>query len=386
MLKRYLLAPGPTPVPPEVLLAMAKPVIHHRAPEFAQLFGEVRADLKWLFQTRNDVLILAASGTGGMEGSVANFLSPGERALVVNGGKFGERWGKICKTFGVQVTELKVEWGQSVDPQAVADALKKDPSIKAVYVQASETSTGVAHDVKRLAEVTKSREGTILVVDAITALGVFDIKTDAWGLDVVVTGSQKALMLPPGLAFVSVSEKAWQMADKAKNGAFYFDFKKERESQIKNQTAYTPAVSMILGLQEVLRMLKAEGLDAVFARQARLAHAMREGVRAAGLSLFPKQSPSDALTAIVAPEGVDGQAIYKNLRAQYGITAAGGQDHLKGKIFRVSHMGYMDTFDVITALAAIEMVVKGLGYPMKLGSGVAKAQELLMVRTVTSDG
>ena len=379
MLKRYLLAPGPTPVPPEVLLAMAKPIIHHRAPEFAQLFGEVREDLKWLFQTRNDVLILAASGTGGMEGSVANFLSPGERALVVNGGKFGERWGKICKTFGVQVTELRVEWGQSVDPQAVADALKKDPSIKAVYVQASETSTGVAHDVKRLAEVTKSREGTILVVDAITALGVFDIKTDAWGLDVVVTGSQKALMLPPGLAFVSVSEKAWQMADKAKNGAFYFNFKKERESQIKNQTAYTPAVSMILGLQEVLRMLKAEGLDAVFARQARLAHAMREGVRAAGLSLFAKQSPSDALTAIAAPEGVDGQAIYKNLRVHYGITAAGGQDHLKGKIFRVSHMGYMDTFDVITALAAIEMVVKGLGYPMKLGSGVAKAQELLMV-------
>jgi len=367
-------------VPPEVLLAMAKPVIHHRAPEFAQLFGEVREDLKWLFQTRNDVLILAASGTGGMEGSVANFLSPGERALVVNGGKFGERWGKICKIFGVQVTELKVEWGQSVDPQAVADALKKDPSIKAVYVQASETSTGVAHDVKRLAEATKAREGTILVVDAITALGVFDIKTDVWGLDVVVTGSQKALMLPPGLAFVSVSEKAWQMADKAKNGAFYFNFKKERESQIKNQTAYTPAVSMILGLQEVLRMLKAEGLDAVFARQARLAHAMREGVRAAGLSLFAKQSPSDALTAIAAPEGVDGQAIYKNLRVHYGITAAGGQDHLKGKIFRVSHMGYMDTFDVITALAAIEMVVKGLGYPMKLGSGVAKAQELLMVK------
>ncbi len=378
MLKRYLLAPGPTPVPPEVLLAMAKPIIHHRAPEFAQLFGAVREDLKWLFQTRNDVLILAASGTGGMEGSVANFLSPGERALVVNGGKFGERWGKICKTFGVQVTEVKVEWGQSVDPQAVADALKKDPSIKAVYVQASETSTGVAHDVNRLAEVTKSREGTILVVDAITALGVFDIKSDAWGLDVVVTGSQKALMLPPGLAFVSVSEKAWQLAEKAKNGAFYFNFKKERESQIKNQTAYTPAVSMILGLQEVLRMLKAEGLDALFARQARLAHAMREGVRAAGLSLFAKQSPSDALTAIAAPEGVDGQAIYKNLRVHYGITAAGGQDHLKGKIFRVSHMGYMDTFDVIIALAAIEMVVKGLGYPMKLGSGVAKAQELLM--------
>lgn len=379
MLKRYLLAPGPTPVPPEVLLAMARPVIHHRAPEFADLFAKVREDLKWVFQTGNDVLILASSGTGGMEGSVANFLSPGDKALVVNGGKFGERWGKLCKTFGVQVSDIKVEWGRAVDPQLVAEALKKDPSIKAVYVQASETSTGVAHDVRTLAETVKGYEDTILVVDAITALGVFDIQTDAWGLDVVVSGSQKAFMLPPGLAFVSVSEKAWRLAEKAKNGAFYFDFKKERQSQVKNQTAYTPAVSLIFGLQEVLTMLKSEGLEAVFARQGKLAQAMREGAKAAGLALFAKDSPSDALTAISAPEGVDGQAVYKNLRVQYGITAAGGQDHLKGKIFRVSHMGYMDRFDVITALAAIEMVLKGLGHPVKLGSGVAKAQELLMV-------
>ncbi len=378
MLKRYLLAPGPTPVPPEVLLAMARPIIHHRAPEFAQVFGEVREDLKWLFQTVHDVLILASSGTGGMEGSVANFLSPGDKALVVNGGKFGERWGKLCKTFGVLVTELKVEWGHAVDPQAVADALKQDPSIKAVYVQASETSTGVAHDVKALGEIVKAYEDTILVVDAITALGVFDVKTDAWGLDVVVAGSQKAFMLPPGLAFVSVSDKAWRLADKAKNGAFYFNFKKERDSQVKNQTAYTPAVSLILGLQEVLKMVKAEGLEAVFARQTTMAHAMREGVKAAGLSLFPKDSPSDALTAISAPSQVDGQAIYKNLRVQYGITAAGGQDHLKGKIFRISHMGYLDRFDVIMALAAIEMVLKGLGHPIQFGKGVAKAQELLM--------
>lgn len=378
MLKRYLLAPGPTPVPPEVLLAMARPIIHHRAPEFLPIFEEVREGLKWLFQTPNDVLILASSGTGGMEGAVANFLSPGDKALVVNGGKFGERWGKICKTFGAQVTELKVEWGHAVNPQQVADALKKDPAIKAVYVQASETSTGVAHNTKALGEIVRTREGTILVVDAITALGVFDLKTDDWGLDVVVTGSQKALMLPPGLAFASVSEKAWQLADKAKNGAFYFNFKRERENQTKNQTAYTPAVSMILGLQEVLRMLKAEGLENVFGRHAALARAMREGVKAAGLELFPKESPSDALTAISAPAGVDGQAIYKNLRVQYGMTAAGGQDHLKGKIFRVSHMGYMDRFDVIATVAAIEMVLKGLGHPVKLGSGVSKAQELLM--------
>jgi len=381
MVKRYLLAPGPTPVPPEVLLAMARPVIHHRGPEFAQLFGEVREDLKWLFQTQNEVLILASSGTGGMEGAVANFLSPGDKALFVNGGKFGERWGKLCNTFGVQAIELKVEWGHAIDPQAVADALQKDPSIKAVYVQASETSTGVAHDTKALAHVVKGYPDTILVVDAITALGVFDIKTDEWGVDVVVAGSQKAFMLPPGLAFVSISEKAWRLADKAKNAAFYFNFKKERDSQVKNQTAYTPAVSMIFGLQEVLRMFKAEGLDALFERQAQLANAMREGVKAAGLSLFPKESPSDALTAISAPEGIDGQAIYKNLRVQYGMTAAGGQDHLKGKIFRISHMGYIDRFDVITALAGVEMVLAGLGHPMRLGSGVGKAQELLMTKT-----
>ena len=380
MLKRYLLAPGPTQVPPEVLLAMARPMVHHRAPEFSAMFAELREDLKWLFQTRNDVLTLVASGTGAMEGAVANFLSPGDKAVYVNGGKFGERWGKLCKTFGVNGIEIKVEWGESVDPQAVADALKKDPAIKAVYIQASETSTGVAHDTRAIAEIVRSREETILVVDAITALGVFDLKTDEWGIDVVVAGSQKAMMLPPGLAFASVSEKAWRLADKAKNAAFYFNFKKERDAQQKNQTAYTAGVSLMIGLQEVLKMLKAEGLGNVFARHARMAQAMREGMKAAGLALFPKQAHSDALTVVSTPAGVDGQAVYKNLREQYGITAAGGQDHLKGKIFRISHMGYMDTFDVIQALAATEMVLKGLGHPVKLGSGVGKAEELLLAK------
>jgi len=380
MLKRYLLAPGPTQVPPEVLLAMARPIVHHRAPEFTALFAELREDLKWLFQTQNDVLALVASGTGGMEGAVANFLSPGDKALYVNGGKFGERWGKLCKTFGVNGIEIKVEWGHAVDPQAIADALKQDPAVKAVYVQASETSTGVAHDTRAIAEIVRSYENTILVVDAITALGVFDLKTDEWGIDVLVAGSQKALMLPPGLAFVSVSDKAWRLADKARNAAFYFNLKKEREAQQKNQTAYTAGVSLMVGLKEVMRMLKAEGLGNVFARHARLAQAMREGMKAAGLSLFPKQNPSDALTVVSTPPGVDGQAVYKNLREHYGVTAAGGQDHLKGKIFRISHMGYMDTFDVIQALAATEMVLKGLGYPVKLGSGVGKAEELLLAK------
>jgi len=377
MLKRYLLAPGPTQVPPEVLLAMARPIIHHRAPEFVTLFAQIRQDLKWLFQTEAEVLTLVSSGTGGMEAAVSNFLSPGEKALFVNGGKFGERWGKLCKTFGVQATEIKVEWGQAVDPQAIAEALKQDPSIKAVYVQASETSTGVAHDTRAIAEIVRNREQTILVVDGITALGVFDLKTDAWGIDVLVAGSQKALMLPPGLAFISVSDKAWSLADKAKNASFYFNLKKEREAQQKNQTAYTAGVSLMIGLKEVLTMLRAEGLGNVFSRHARMAQAMREGMKAAGLSLFPKQNPSDALTVVSTPDGVDGQAVYKNLREQYGITAAGGQDHLKGKIFRISHMGYIDTFDVIQALAATEMVLKGLGYPIKLGAGVGKAEELL---------
>lgn len=378
MQKRYLLAPGPTPVPPEVLLAMAQPIFHHRAPEFAELLGRVRDDLKWIFQTRGDVLILASTGTGGMEGAVSNFLNPGEKALVVNGGKFGERWMKLCNTFGAKVEEIKVEWGQSVDPQQVADALKRDPSIKAVYVQASETSTGVAHDCRALGEVVKARPDTLLVVDAITALGVFDLKTDDWGLDVVVTGSQKAFMLPPGLAFVSVSEKAWQKAASTKNTKFYFDFKKERESQLKNQTAYTAAVSLVVGLAEVLKIFKAEGLESLFARNHRLADATRAGMQAIGLSLFAKSSPSDALTAVEAPSGVDGQQIYKQLRVRYGITAAGGQDHLKGKVFRIAHMGYADTFDVVIAVAATEMVLKELGYAVQLGKGVGVAQARLM--------
>jgi aspartate aminotransferase-like enzyme len=378
MRKSYLLAPGPTPVPPEILLAMAHPIQHHRAPEFSGLLGHVRDNLKWLFQTRQDVITLVSTGTGGMESAVSNFLSPGDKALVVNGGKFGERWLKLCQVYGVKVEEVKVEWGRAVDPQRVAQALKKDPAIKAVYVQASESSTGVAHDVKSLGQVVKPLEGTILVVDAVSAMGVFDLQTDEWGLDVVVTGSQKALMLPPGLAFVSVSEKAWRISESAKNPRFYFNLKKERESQAKNQTAYTAAVSLIVGLDAALKQMKEEGLANIFARHSRLAHATRQGMVAAGLTLFPRESPSDALTAVNAPEGVDGQAVYKNLREKYGITAAGGQDHLKGKIFRIAHMGYADIFDVIIGISAVEMVVKGLGYPIKMGEGVRAAEELLM--------
>lgn len=365
-------------MPPEVLLRMAHPMIHHRSPDFTPVMEEVSAGLKWLFQTNNDVLILASSGTGAMEGSVSNFLSPGDRVITVNGGKFGERWGKICKAFGVNAVEIKVEWGDAVDPSVIADHLKKDPSIKAVYVQASETSTGVAHDVKTIAGIVRNYPDTMFVVDAITALGVFDIKPDEWGIDILVTGSQKALMLPPGLAFASVSEKAWKKNETAKCSRFYIDFKKERENIRKNTTAYTPAVSLIIGLQQVLRMLKEEGLDNIFTRHHMLAAATREGMKGFGLDLLPRTSPSDAVTAVRAPEGFDGQQIYKRLRERHGITAAGGQDHLKGKIFRISHMGYCDKFDVITAIAATEMVLKEMGYNGELGSGLRRAEEVFL--------
>jgi len=377
MQKKYLLAPGPTPVPPEALLAMAMPIIHHRAPDFLPVLDSAKKGLQWIYQTRNDVLILCATGTGGMVGSVTNFLSPGDDVLVINGGKFGERWTKICQAYGMKVEELMVEWGYAVKADQVEAALKKNPKIKAVFVQANETSTGVYHDVKTLAAVVKKTDA-LFVVDAISALVAHDIRTDEWGIDVMIGGSQKGVMLPPGLAFVSVSEKAWKMADSAKTPKFYFNFKKERENLAKNQTNFTSAVTLIIGLNECIRMLQAEGLDKVFVRHDRLARATRAAAAALDLKLFPKENPSNALTAIEAPAGVDGQAIYKNLREKYGITGAGGQDKLKGKIFRIAHLGYADTFDVITAVAGIEMVLKGLGHPVKLGTGVGAAQEILM--------
>ena len=377
MQKKHLLAPGPTPVPPEALLAMAMPIIHHRAPDFLPILDSAKKGLQWLYQTKNDVLILCSTGTGGMDGAVTNFLSPGDDVLVVNGGKFGERWTKICQAYGMKVEELIVEWGYAVKAEQVEASLKKNPKIKAVFIQANETSTGVYHDVKSVGAVVRKTDA-LFVVDAISALVAHDIKADEWGIDVMIGGSQKGVMLPPGLAFVSASDKAWKMADTAKTPKFYFNFKKERENLAKNQTNFTSAVTLIIGLNASIKMLQDEGLEKVFARHETLARATRAGAAALGLKLFPKESPSNALTAIEAPAGVDGQAIYKNLREKYGITGAGGQDKLKGKIFRIAHLGYADTFDVITAVAGIEMVLKGLGHAVKLGTGVAAAQEILM--------
>ncbi|MBM4140847.1 MAG: alanine--glyoxylate aminotransferase family protein [Nitrospira sp.] len=378
MLKRYLLAPGPTPVPSEVLLAMAMPIIHHRAPDFLPVLDSAKKGLQWLYQTKNDVLILCSTGTGGMVGSVNNFFNRGDRVLVINGGKFGERWVKICKAYGMEVDEVIVEWGYAVKPEIIEEKLKKDGSIKGVFVQASETSTGVYHDIKTLASVVKKYEDTLFIVDAISALVAHDLRTDEWGIDIMIGGSQKGVMLPPGLAFVSVSEKAWKKAEISKLPKFYFNFKKERENLAKNQTNFTSPVSLIVGLNESLKILQAEGLENVFKRHERLANATRKAVHAIGLELYSKESPSNAVTAIMTPPGIDGQAVYKNLREKYGITAAGGQDKARGRIFRIAHLGYSDRFDIIAAVAGIEMVLKGMGYPVKLGTGVAVAQELLM--------
>jgi len=378
MLKRYLLAPGPTPVPSEVLLSMAAPIIHHRSPDFLPVLDSAKKGLQWLFQTKNDVLILCSTGTGGMVGSVNNLFNKGDKVLVINGGKFGERWTKICQAYGLNVEEILVEWGYAVKPEIVEEKLKKNKDIKGVFVQASETSTGVYHDIESLASIVRKSGDTLFVVDAISALVAHDLRTDDWGIDVMIGGSQKGVMLPPGIAFVSVSEKAWAMAETSKMPKFYFNFKKERENLVKNQTNFTSPVTLIIGLNESLKMLQAEGLENVFKRHAWLANATRRAVQAIGLELYPKDSPSNAVAAIMTPPGIDGQAVYKDLREKYGITAAGGQDKARGRVFRIAHLGYSDRFDIITAVAGIEMVLKGMGHPVKLGAGVAVAQELLM--------
>ncbi|HUU49383.1 MAG TPA: alanine--glyoxylate aminotransferase family protein [Nitrospinota bacterium] len=378
MEKHYLFSPGPTPVPPNVLREMSRPIIHHRTPEFEEILCQAIDDLKYVFQTQNDVIIFASSGTGGMEAAVSNFLSKGDKAISVRGGKFGERWSEICENYGVDVENIDVEWGEAVDPQIIANILKNNNRIKAVFTQACETSTGVAHDIKTIAETVKSYPNTLMVVDAITALGVYDIPTDKWGLDVVITGSQKALMLPPGLAMVSVSKKAWEFYEKSDLPKFYFDLKKERDSLKKKQSAYTPAVSMIMGLKEALSDIKKEGLKKVFERHERLARATRAAMEAIGLELFAKDNPSNSVTAVKVPDGIDGSSITKILSKDYGITIVGGQSQAKGKIFRISHMGYVDAFDILTVISAVEMVLKRLGYDVSLGKGVGAAQKFFI--------
>jgi aspartate aminotransferase-like enzyme len=375
-MKRYLLAPGPTPVPLEVLAAMALPVIHHRTPQFASVLAEVQEGLRELFGTAEDVLVLASSGTGAMEGSVTNLLSPGDEVVVVNGGKFGERWTKICRAYGVRAHEVVVEWGRAVAPQMVASALDAYPAARAVFVQASETSTCALHPVPAIAEITRRRD-TLLVVDGITAVGVIDLPMDRLGIDVLVTGSQKALMLPPGLAFVGLSKRAWTATESAKLPRFYFDFKRERKGVAERSTAWTPAISLIQGLRVALEMMRAEGWANIHARHERLARATRAGATALGLRLLAPESPSPAATAVMLPEAVDGSALFKYLRDRMQVTFAGGQDQLKGKIIRLAHLGYVDAFDVVTGVAALELALHHFGAAVELGRGVGAAERIL---------
>jgi aspartate aminotransferase-like enzyme len=375
MKKYQLMAPGPTPVPSEVLLAMAQPILHHRTPEYEALFIEVLAGLKRLVQTSQDVIPLACSGTGAMEAAVVNTLSAGDTVVVVSAGKFGERWLDLCRAFGVEVVAVTAPYGETVSPERVADALKTKPGIKAVLAQHSETSTGVLHDIRGYAAVTRGTDA-ILVVDAVSSLGIADLPMDAWGVDVVVAGSQKGLMLPPGLGFCALSDKAWAKNKAARLPRYYLDLAEERKTLAKNEAHFTPAVSIVVGLRTVIQMLEREGLANVFKRHDRLARATRAGVEALGLRLFCKATPSPAVTAVMAPAGVNTEQIVKAYSQSHNITIAGGQGEMKGGVFRLGHMGYAAEFDVIASLSALEQVLAEIGQPVDFGAGVRGAQKV----------
>ncbi len=372
-MKRYLLTPGPTPIPENVSAALARPLIHHRTPEFQKLFAEIQEGLRTLFQTKSDVLTLAATGTGAMDAAVCNLFRRGDAVVTVNGGKFGERWSKLAKAYGLEAHELKVARGDSLEPARLSDALRSRPDARGVLFQASETSTGALMPTRELASICRDH-GALSICDAITACGVFDLPMDAWGIDVMITGSQKALMIPPGLAFLALGPRAWSAQERSDLPRFYFDLARERKALAKGQTAWSPATAHIVALSESLRMLLGEGLPAVFARHALLAGATRAGVDALGLARLAVRAPSPAVTAVRVPAQIaDGKAIPRTMRDRYGVTIAGGQDELEGKIFRLSHFGHCDRFDVTTALSALELTLSGLGYPVHFGTGVGAA-------------
>ena len=373
MIKPRLLTPGPTDVPPEVLNEMAKPIFHHRTPRFQEMLGEVNAGMKKMLMTENDILTLAGSGTAGMEAAIACASRRDKKVLVANGGKFGERWAKVGRVYGLDVDEVVLEWGTAISPETVAEKLATG-EYGTVVVTYSETSTATACDMKGIAaEVAKT--DAILIADCITAAGVLPLRTDAWGVDIVATGSQKALMLPPGLASLSVSEKAWKVIDTIDAPCFYLDLKAYRKSVAKNDTPYTPAVTLIRGMKVAVDMINAIGIEKVWERSALLAQATREACEAIGMTVFSKQ-PSDSVTGILYPEGID-DAFRKKLKEKFGMSAAGGQNELKGKAFRVSHMGYVDPIDTIGMIAAIEYTLAELGVDVEIGKGVAAAAKVL---------
>jgi aspartate aminotransferase-like enzyme len=313
-----------------------------------------------------------------MEGAVSNILSKGDKAIVVRGGKFGERWGEICKAYGIEFIPIDVEWGKAVDPKRIKEILESDSKVRAVYTQASETSTGVKHPIREIADIVKRDEDRVIIVDAITGIGVFNIPTDEWGLDVVISGSQKALMLPPGLSFAALSDKAWKLVERSDLPKYYFDFKKELKNTKKNQSSYTPAISLFVGLRETLHMIREEGLETIFRRHEKLAEATRRAVKALGLKLFAPDSPSNAVTAVMIPEGIDGERLKDLFFEKFGITVAEGQDRAKGKIIRIAHLGYYERLDMVMVISALEMLLKEMGYGFELGKGVKAAEEVLM--------
>lgn len=373
MKKKLLMSPGPTSLPPQVLLAMAKPVIHHRTAEFKAILKEMNEGLQYVFQTRNPVVTLSASGTGAMEAAVVNTLSPGDRALVVRGGKFGERWGEICEAYGIQAVPLDVEWGQAVAPAEIEKALNKAPDTRVVFTTLCETSTCVRNDIEAIGRIV-AKHKALLIVDAISGLCADDLKTDEWAVDIAVAGSQKGLMLPPGLAFASVSQKAREVMKQSKGPKFYFSFEKALSSLAKTDTPFTSAVSLIYGLKEAITLIRGEGLENVIKRHARLAGATRAAVSALGLGLLSK-APSNVATAAVMPSGINADDVRKKLSEDFGITVAGGQDKLKGKIIRIAHLGYCEESDVIAAVSALEMVLGRFGHRCEPGAAVAAAEK-----------
>lgn len=377
MRKNYLLTPGPTPLPPQVQEAMSRPIIHHRTPQFQAILKEASEGLKYVFQTKNDVYILTSSGTGAMEASVANLLSSGDTALCIQAGKFGERWTELCKTYGINTEVMDVQWGKAVNPEDVKKALKANPEIKVVFATLCETSTGAATDIEALGKITKDTD-VALVVDAISGLGAIQLKSDEWGCDVVVSGSQKGLMLPPGLGFISVSPKAWKLIEVSKSPRYYFDLRAAKKALASTDTPFTPAISLVIALNEVLRMMKQDGMENIFARHKKLADATRAAVKALGLELFTPDAGSDVVTAVKVPAGIDGEKLVKTMRDTYGVTIAGGQSELKGKVFRFAHMGYIEEFDIIAGISCLEKVLHQMGYKFTLGSGVKAAEEVFL--------
>jgi len=373
--KYYLLSPGPTPVPETVLSAAAEPIIHHRTPEFSKIFMEVSEGLKFVFGTKEDVYILTSSGTGAMEAAVVNLLSPGDKALTINGGKFGERWGNICKAYGVQHKEIVFEWGKDYTKAQLEAELKANPEAKAVFCQISETSTGALFDIQGFGEVVSKTEA-VLVVDGISGTGATPCPMDDWHVDVMVSGSQKSFMIPPGLAYIAINQKAWKLAETAKCPKFYFDAKKAKKNLADKTTPWTPAISLIIQQKKALDIIQAMGLEKLFAHHRVLADATRAGVKALGLELLSER-PGNILTAVKTPAGIEGGKIVKTMQAKYMAYIAGAQDPHKGKFFRIAHLGYMGGFDIITALTALEMTLSDLGYAFQAGASIKAAEPIL---------